>query len=374
MSEDLRLTNATVLDGDGRTQLGATLVVRDGRVSHLGPALDHPLSGEEIDLAGDLLVPGLTDMHTHVFHGVGGSADPDLACLRRGATTAVDAGSAGAATFPAFRRVAESASTRLLSWLNLSTVGLVDTNVGELIAMPWLNVDAAVRTIEENRDLIVGIKARLSSYAVGGPCLPVVRELIRAADAAGVPVMVHIGDTAESLTEILPHLRPGDVVTHMFTGRKNGLLHGDGRILPAAFEARERGVLFDAARGANHAAYPVMEAAVAQGLLPDTLSTDVTAHTAGNPEFDLALLATELMSFGVGMAEMIPMMTSTPAATIGHPELGRLSVGAAAEATVLRVESEPFTIHDVDGRPRTATERVRIVGVLQHGRYLSLLA
>lgn len=380
MSHDqLLLTNATMVSPDGATRTGITLGVAGGVIDYLGP---HPSGTESrvigdretVDLVGDMLVPGLIDIHAHVFDGVGDSISADEMCLGRGTTTAVDAGSAGARTFRAFRRVIAESRTRILSWLHLSSIGLADASVGELIALQWANVEAAVDTIRQHRDVIVGLKARLSSYAIGGRARPVLRLLTEAADAAGVPVMVHIGDTEEDLAEILPLLRPGDVVTHILTGRKNGMLRGDGTLNPAVVEARARGVLFDGARGGNHAAFPVMEAAVREGFLPDTIATDITVTTARNPSFDLMFVASELLSFGVDLGRLLAMVTSRPAELIGRPELGVLAPGGRAEATVLRLEEGDFVLTDVDGRPRRTSRRLRVAGVLHGGRYRSLAA
>ena len=129
--------------------------------------------------------------------------------------------------------------------------------------------------------------------------------------------MVHIGDTGEPMTEVLPLLRPGDVVTHTLTGRKHGFVGPDGKILPAAFEARERGVLFDAAHGRNHVSFPIVEAAVDQGFVPDSLATDITLATGANPDFGMPLMMTKLMAFGVPIEELIPRVTVNPARALG---------------------------------------------------------
>lgn len=369
---DLLVKNAAILGEHGHIDRAYDVAFTGNRISLIAPG-DTPHSARtEISAGGDLLVPGLIDLHAHVFHGVGGSVEPDDACLGRGTTTVVDAGSAGAATFRAFRRVIDASAIRILAWLNLSTIGLADPRVGELIALPHADVDAAIEAITANRRYIVGIKARLSSYAVGGSVRPVIRLLMEVAAQVELPVMVHIGDTEERLDDILAALRPGDVVTHVLTGRKNGILRGDGTLTPAVWEARERGVLFDAARGANHAAYPVMQAAVEQGFLPDTLATDITAETVSNPGHDMTLLCNELMSYGVPIGDLIPRMTSTPARVIARPDLGVLESGAAADATVLTVEDGEFSLSDVDGRPRRTTRRLVPLGVVRDGRYRQL--
>ena len=215
---------------------GGRLVARDSAAESL------PHTREPIDIPDDaLIVPGLVDLHTHVFAGVGDGVDADAFCLDRGSTTVADGGTAGAATFAAFAAIAAGYRTRVLAWLNLSSIGLVDTRVGELVAGPYVDLAGAIETAREYPDLVIGFKARLSTYAAGAGVHRILDPLLAAAAATGLPVMVHIGDTDERLAAIVGRLRPGDVVTHALTGRKHGILVGD-RLDPAILEAQKRGV------------------------------------------------------------------------------------------------------------------------------------
>ena len=323
-----------------------------------------------VDASGCLVVPGLIDLHSHVFEGIGDGVNADDLCLTRGTTTAADGGSSGYRSFRAFRKITSQNRCRTLSWLNLSSIGQIDTRVGELMMATWIDVDNAVRMAEANRDVIIGFKARLSTYVCGGSCLPIVRAIREAGERTGLPFMVHIGDSGEPMTEVLPLLRPGDVVTHMFTGRKHGLTGPDDTVLPAVFEARARGVLFDAAHGRNHVSFPTVEAIVTQGFLPDSLATDITQVTGANPDFGQPLMMTKLMSFGVPIEDLVPMVTINPARALRRHDLGRLEVGGIGDATVLRVVEGPFTFPDVDGRSRETNRRVVAVGVVRGGAWI----
>lgn len=369
---DLVLQGGEVIDPASGRRGRLDVAFRGDSVAAIEEQLDPALAARVERVEGCLVVPGLIDMHVHVFDGVGESTEADASCLARGATTVVDGGSAGANIFVPFRRVAESSRTRILAWLNLSTIGQADTRVGELMALPYVDVEAAVATARAHPDLIVGFKARLSSYAAGGTCKPVLRLLREAAEVTGLPVMVHVGDTAEPLPEIFPYLRRGDVVSHILTGRKNSLLRPDGRILPEAFEARERGILFDTARGRNHVAFPVLQAMVEQGLVPDILSTDITRFTAEDSYFGLPMMGTQLLAFGVPVEEVVARMTVRPARAIRREELGRLQVGGIGDATLLKVEEGSFTLRDVDGRTRSADRRLVAAGVVRAGSYMPL--
>jgi len=183
--------------------------------------------------------------------------------------------------------------------------------------------------------------------------------------------MIHVGDTAEPLGRILEMLRPGDVVSHYLTSRKHNLLgiqaNLGATIIPEAFAARERGVIFDTARGRNHMAFPQMHAAVEQGLLPDTFSTDLAVHTAADPNFSLMAVATHFLSFGLSVEDCLVRMTMNPARVLWRPDLGTLAVGGVGDATLLRIERGTFRLSDADGRIRTTDERLVAVGVVRAG-------
>jgi len=239
------------------------LAIKGGRVIDPSQALSAPLdvaiSGDKVarveanipssdarltlDARGKIVTPGLVDIHVHVYDGVaplGIPADPN--CIAKGATTVVDAGSAGAHTFPGFRRlVINTAETRVYALLNISVVGqstLSDDNPwGELLDLRYANPKLAIRTIERNRDVILGMKVRLTRNIAGDHDLAALRLAREAAEAVNLPLMAHIGDTASPLPAILRELRPGDVITHSFHGRAGGILDGQGRVLPEVRKA-----------------------------------------------------------------------------------------------------------------------------------------
>jgi len=358
------LRGPSLLDPVSGWIVPATFAWSEGRLLTGEAAETLPDAPEPIDIPDDaVIVPGLVDLHTHVFAGVGDGVDADAWCLERGSTTVADGGSAGASTIRAFARVATGYRTRVLAWLNLSSIGLVDTRVGELVAGPYLDVPAAVEAARAMPDFIVGLKARLSTYAAGAGVKRVLDGLLAAAEAAGLPVMVHVGDTDERLADIVARLRPGDVVTHALTGRKNGVLVAD-RLDPAIADAQARGVIFDAARGSNHLSFRVLEAAADGGFLPDTLSTDMNVRTTGIPGFGQVTLGTYLLSVGVALPEVIERMTVRPAAVLG---LARAT--DAGDVTVIRVVNGTFEIADVDGRVRSVGQQMEAWATVRAGRF-----
>jgi dihydroorotase len=362
-----------VLHGPGLLDPGSGRIARTslayaaGRLAGRDAAVGSH-AGEPIEVPADaLIVPGLVDLHAHVFEGVGDGVGADAFCLARGSTTVVDGGSAGAATIAAFAAVAGRCRTRVLCWLNLSTIGIIDTRFGELVPGPYLDVAAAVAAAHARPGFIVGFKARLSTYAAGGGVRRVLDGLLEAADATGLPVMVHVGDTDEPLADIVRHLRPGDVVTHALTGRKHGILVAD-RLDPAVADAQARGVVFDAARGANHLSFRVLEAAAEAGFLPDTLSTDMTARMSPVAGYGQVTLGTYLLSVGVELPDVVSRMTIRPGAVVGLGGEG-FAPGDVGDVSVLRLVEGTSEIVDVDGRTRTVPRRLEAWATVRAGRF-----
>ncbi len=342
----------------------------DGRVAELGDGLA-PRAGEEIvDARGLLVVPGLIDLHVHVFWG--GShygIDPDPHCLATGTTTVVDAGSAGALTFPAFRRyVIEVAQTRILPFLNIGATGMLSPDVGELELVPFIDKAAALRTIEAHRDLVQGIKVRLSRDLVGPNARLALTTALEASEGARLPMMVHVGDTPIPLTEILDELRPGDVLTHCFHGREEGILDAKGGVLAEAQKAAGRGVHFDVGHGKGSFAFAVARRALAQGFRPGTISSDLHVYNLHGPVFDLATTMSKFLHLGLPLDEVVEMTTAAPARALrGAAALGTLAPDAAADVTLLELREGQFELEDAGGEKVTARQRLVPVGVVRNG-------
>src|SRR5439155_24504695 len=122
---------------------------------------------------------------------------------------------------------------------------------GELLDLRYANPKLAIRTIEENRDVILGVKIRLSRNIAGENDLRALGLAREAADAVGLPLMVHIGGTYSPLPEILAMLKTGYLVTHSFDGREGGLLDEPDRVLPEVRGAIESRIRLDVGHGAG---------------------------------------------------------------------------------------------------------------------------
>ncbi|MGH7268718.1 MAG: amidohydrolase/deacetylase family metallohydrolase, partial [Candidatus Rokuibacteriota bacterium] len=342
----------------------------DRRVVEVADGLA-PAPAEEVVDARDLLVvPGLIDLHVHVFWGASPfGIEADRHCLGTGTTTVVDAGSAGALTFPAFRRyVIEVSRTRILPFLNIGKTGLLSAELGELADLRHIDGAAALRAIEAHRDLIQGIKVRLSREIVGDNGRAALETALEASEAAGLPVMAHVGDTPLRLTEILAELRPGDVLTHCFHGREEGILDGKGHVLAEARAAAGRGVHFDVGHGRGSFTFAVARRALAQGFRPGTISSDVHGYNVEGPVYDLATTMSKFLHLGLSLDEVVTMTTAAPAGVVrGGAGLGTLAPGAVADVTLLALREGPARLTDAAGETVVAPRRLVAAGVVRDG-------
>lgn len=348
---DLVLAGGTVIDPAAGRHEVADVAFAGGTVARVSPHLA-AAARRVLDCRGAYVTPGLIDCHTHVFHTVSTIGAPvEAVCFQRGVTLAVDAGSAGCWTYPAFQRyVVEPAPIPVLCFLNVSALGILDLRVGELRLLDYLDVDSAVETAARHPEVVRGFKVRLGRHIVGETCLPALRGARAAADRAQLPLMVHIGDSPEPLPAILDHLRPGDIVSHCYTGLPHGILD-DGAVLPAVRAAREAGVLFDSAHGSSNLAFAVARRAIAEGFWPDTISSDNSLRNWGGPVYDLATTMSKFLALGMPLDAVVERVTSRPAAVLGLLErgVGTLAPGRATDATVLRLTDEPYPLRDAAG-------------------------
>ena len=250
---DWLISGGRVLDPANGIDRTADLALADGRVAALADRIDPRAAAQVYDAAGQVVTPGLVDLHVHAYHLVTPlGMDVDHYCLGRGVTTAVDAGSAGCSTFPGFRGfLAERSRTRLLAFLNISCAGLAfaglagdEAEPGELDLLSMAPVRGCIDCIEANRDLIVGVKIRLSDSVTGGGAneSEAYRRAREASASTRVPLMVHHSFSTIGLEECPGQMRAGDIYTHMYHGFHSTIIDPDTRTLHAAVrQARDSG-------------------------------------------------------------------------------------------------------------------------------------
>ena len=380
MLYDLLLKGGTLVDPAQKLHVVQDVAFADGKVAAVGADLFADQAHQTLDVAGYVVAPGLIDLHVHVYWGVSHfGVEPDPTCIARGVTTVVDAGSAGADTFPGFRKfIIDVSDTRILAQLNISSQGMLTQEIGEFEIPEYADVNKACRMIEQHRDLILGVKVRLTRNSIVSErsgMLPLHRAR-EAADAAGLPIMVHPQDAwCDSLDDVLAVMKQGDILTHCFHGMKCGVLDEAGQVRPAVHEAVERGVLFDVGHGAGSFSWKVAETALSAGLAPHTISSDLHVYNLHGPVYDLVNVASKFLHLGMDLDDALAKVTAVPAQVIGMPdEIGTLAVGAWGDAVVLDVRQGQFQLADSGGEIRTGDQRLEPLIVVKGGkeRFVSL--
>ncbi len=370
---DLVFQGGRVLDERNGVDAVLDVAVRGGRIAAVGSGLAANARRVE-DVGGCIVAPGLIDIHTHVYHKATSlSVDPGFISRRSATTTLVDAGSAGAGNYDGFRDYVMSHSPyRIFAFLNISFPGIFGfdkgVSIGEATLRHMLPVDRCVAKIEQNRDRIIGVKVRIGGPVTGELGLGALELALEAANEVGLPLMTHIGTAPPSYADVVSMLRPGDILTHCFRPAPNCALGEDGRVLREVREARERGVLFDIAHGMGAFGYDTVEGALADGFLPDLISSDVHVIAVEGPGYDLLHTMSKLLNCGLTLPQVIGMSTSRPALAILRPELGHLGVGAPADITVLRQLESNYLFEDVVGATRQGSTLLQPVAVYLDGK------
>jgi dihydroorotase len=371
---DLLIKGGHVVDPSQGLSANRDVAIRDRKIVRVFESIPVAEARSVLDAKGKVVTPGLIDIHVHVYDGVaplGIPADPN--CIAKGVTTVVDAGSAGAHTFPGFRRsVINVVDTRVYALLNISVVGQStwsqDNPYGELLDLHNANPKLAIRTIEQNRDVILGVKVRLSRPLAGEHDLQALRLAKEAADAVRLPLMVHIGDTYSPLKEILALLTKGDVVTHSFRGGEGGILDERGRVLPEVRSAIGRGVHLDIGHGAGSFSFDTAEKALKQDILPGTISSDVHQFNVNGPVFDLATTLSKFLYLGLTLEQVVERAATNPANTFGFPKgLGTLGEGAEADVAVFSVSEGDFEFMDALKQKRIGHRKLQPVATVKAG-------
>lgn len=347
------------------------VAIKDGVVAKVERGLSEDQAAKVIDATGKIVCPGFIDLHVHVYEGVSHyGINVDEHCLKTGSTTVLDAGSAGADTFTGFRRyVIDVSETRVFAMLNISSLGMVSPVVGELEDIRYADIQKAVNVCEKNKDVIMGIKVRLSREMVGDNGLKPLMKAKEAAEAVGRPIMVHIGNTPNPLREILAEMRSGDILTHCFTGRPNGIIGKDGGVIPEAREAIRRGVIFDVGHGVGSFCFDVARRALQQGVEPNSISSDLHLYNINGPVFDLATTMSKFIHLGLPMERVIEKVTRIPANFLGLlGKIGTLKAGAIADVVVLSDEKGDFVLEDSYGKKEKADQRLSPIVVMKGGQ------
>ena len=374
MKYDLLIRDGEVLDPAAGLKGRLDVAVSGGKIAAVAPSIPENEARRTISARGLYVTPGLIDIHAHIFvnaHDMGGHTD--RFCQASGVTTLCDAGSTGSATFAGLRAVIDGhVRTRTRAFVNLSAIGIVGTSRGgELAHFPYADPEGCARTIAENPDLAIGVKLRYGPGLVWEYTTEPVKLARRTAAMAGVPLMIHITDSPIPLPDILAEMAPGDIITHCYHGRANGIMGQEKQlVLKEVVEAQRYGIVFDCAHGRNHFSFSMIEKALDQGFLPDTISTDLTFTSATRgPVWDLTTTMSKLLHFGMSLDEIVRRATAAPAKIMGYEgTIGTLRPGANADIALIERRPGNFELKDSDGNTVTAKERLITRMTLKDGR------
>jgi dihydroorotase len=354
----LLIKNGHVLDPKNGIDAVMDVAVAAGKITQVASNITPPAGARVVDATGLHVVPGLIDIHSHIFFGTEKDAylsnsdtavQPDSYSFRSGQTTMVDAGGAGWRNFPQFKeQVIDRARTRVLSLINIVGSGMKGGPVEQNLA----DMDAKLTAmrIRQHPGVIVGIKV---AHYLGAEWDPVTRAVAAGRDT-NVPVMVDFGrnDPPQSLDDLLmKHLRPGDILTHTYahvTGR-TPIVDEQGNVRPYVLAARKRGVIFDAGHGGGSFLFRQAVPAMKQGFHPDVISTDLHTGSMNAGMKDILNTMSKFLNMGMPLKDVIKANTSRAADVIKRPDLGHLGVGGEADIAVLNLRRGTFGFIDSGG-------------------------
>jgi dihydroorotase len=371
---DLVLRNGHVIDPKNNIDAKRDVAVRDGKIAAIAPAIPSSAAKKSVDISGLYLTPGLVDIHVHVFtglrHDAWGNGDlsvpADVMGTPNGVTTMADAGSSGWRDFPEFRRrVIDNSKIRIFAFLNIVGAGMANSDDAAEQNEHDMDLDAISKTIEQNRDIIVGIKTAHWQQ----PNFISVQKAIEAGNRNHLPIMVDFGwfDNKSYEQMVSTLLRPGDISTHVFR-MPAPLLTPEGKPAPYMLDARKRGIKFDVGHGGGSFNFALAEPMVKGGFFPDSISTDLHVGSATGVMLNLPNVMSKMLALGIPLPEVIRESTTNPATEIGHPELGQIALGAVADIAVLRVDHGHFGYADLAGGKVDGTERIVPEMTLRAGR------
>jgi dihydroorotase len=375
MAYDLILKGGRVIDPSQKLDGIADVAFEGGKVAKVGKALKGGPNTVTRDVSGTIVSPGLIDLHTHVYWGgTSLGIDAEEFCRTSGVTTAVDTGSAGPGNFMGFRKhVIEKSQVRILAYLHVSFAGIYAFSntvmVGESEEARMLAPAECAEVAEKNRDVLVGIKIRVGKHSAGTNGWNALKMALEVADHVGMPLMCHIDHPPPSYEDVIGLLRPGDVLTHAFRPFPNTPINAQGKVKAEVIAARQRGVIFDIGHGKGSFAFKTARGMLANGFMPDVISSDVHTLCIEGPAFDQVTTMSKFLCMGMPLYDVIAASTVNAAMAMKRPELGSLKPGSVGDATILDIKDGTFDYMDVVGEKLVGRQKIVSEGVVIAGKW-----
>lgn len=353
MTADILIRNGLVIDPYQGTKEIRDVAVKGNRIISSQEAIE---AAQEIDAAGCIVSPGLIDYHGHfadITSDLG--VNPEMICFPTGVTTCVDAGTNGVANYLGFR--ARTMTSRLQSFalLHMNPAGMATISIHESQDPKYCNDEKIKQYMAQYKDQLIGLKIRVSDELLGSLGLKPLQHLRRLADEIGCPIVAHTTNAPCEIPEILALLRPGDVYCHVFQGEGHTILGPNGRVYQEIYEAQKRGVIFDACNGKCNFGFNVAEPALAQGFIPDVISSDMSAFNAYTKGwvFSLPFVMSKYLMLGLDVDTIFRCVIGNPAKYLGQEkELGSLLPGTVANIAVHRIVDHKVRFEDALGAAR----------------------
>ncbi|BBO05826.1 MULTISPECIES: amidohydrolase family protein [Bradyrhizobium] len=377
---DLVIRGGEVLDPSQSLRARRDIGIRWGVIETVQEAIPAERALKSIDASGKLVMPGLIDLHSHVYpYGSAIGIPADELVQFQATTTVVSAGDAGVNNLAALRRfIVAQTRARMYAFVHIANNGLSAFPVAELYNIDVAQTEACAMALAENADFLLGVKVRMSENVIYKHGLEPLKRGIQACEMCGWPakMMVHIGgvESKELMSQILDLLRPGDVLTHAYSGAPNMSnvftnIVQEGKLLPAALAAKQRGVIFDVGHGGGSFDFTVAEVAIPGGCTPDTISSDIHVFSGNSPGIPfLPNVMSKFMKLGFTLEQVVAMATTAPAKIINRaPKIGTLQVGAPGDVAIMELVEGPVSFLDTRNNKRDGKAQLKPVQTVING-------
>lgn len=366
------IENGYVIDPEKEGIVKKDIGIINGKLAEVLDVLEQGSNIQRINAEGFYVSPGFIDLHVHVFKDITTlGIKADLVGIEQGVTTIVDAGSSGYDNYEIFKEtVVNQSTTEVLAFLNISRKGL-GAGLSELANSTDLMTIKEAKEIFKREPGIVGLKARMSGSVVKEQGIEPLKHARHLATSIDAPIMIHIGNPPPYLNEVFPLLEQGDIVTHAFHGKKEGILNEDNRLIPEASDALKRGVRFDVGHGTSSFSYETISRFKESYSIPFTISTDIYLGNYKNPVGSLMLTMSKLLQIGYSLEEVVRAVTIKAAQAIGFSELGTLRPGTRADLTVFKIVEESTDLMDSEGIIKTSNQILTPKITIKDGKVVS---